>query len=150
MTELAHNLITGNLDDLSHTSKVVIPEKEREPNGPDTAMRPGIILGKSCRCALVFPGDTLNVVSPVGPITGASMTPKNPAIRRRRHLSIRHVRIRFLLAYIELAEAQKFFNMGATVTGIEVKVADVFRASDVARSIEQHLASPSGRATGCR
>ena len=34
---------------------------------------------------------------------------------------------------------KSFFNMGATVTGIEVKVADVFRASDVARSIEQQL-----------
>lgn len=51
VTELAHNLINGNLDDLSHAVKVVIPEKEREPNGPDTAMRPGIILGKNSRCA---------------------------------------------------------------------------------------------------
>jgi lipoprotein-releasing system permease protein len=29
--------------------------------------------------------------------------------------------------------------MGQTVTGIEVKVTDVFRAGDIARSIEQHL-----------
>ena len=43
------------------------------------------------------------------------------------------------LAYIELAEAQKFFNMHSTVTGIEVKVTDVFRAADIARSIEQQL-----------
>ena len=140
VTELAHNLITGNLDDLSHTSKVVIPEKEREPNGPDTAMRPGIILGKELSMRLgVFPGDTLNVVSPVGPITGASMTPK---IRQFVVVGIFQsgmYEYDSSLAYIELAEAQKFFNMGATVTGIEVKVADVFRASDVARSIEQQL-----------
>ena len=43
------------------------------------------------------------------------------------------------LAYIELGEAQKFFNMGASVTGIEVKVTDVFRAADIARTIEQSL-----------
>ncbi|HPV83691.1 MAG TPA: ABC transporter permease [Nitrospira sp.] len=140
VTELAHNLVNGNLDDLSHTTKVVIPEKEREPNGPETAMRPGIILGKELSMRLgAFPGDTLNVVSPVGPVTGASMTPK---IRQFVVVGIFQsgmYEYDSSLAYIELGEAQRFFNMGATVTGIEVKVADVFRAADVARSIEQQL-----------
>ncbi|MCC6966102.1 MAG: FtsX-like permease family protein [Nitrospira sp.] len=140
VTELTHNLVNGNLDDLSHSTKVVIPEKEREPNGPDTAMRPGIILGKELSMRLgAFPGDTLNVVSPVGPVTGASMTPK---IRQFVVVGIFQsgmYEYDSSLAYIELGEAQKFFNMGATVTGIEVKVADVFRAADVARSIEQQL-----------
>lgn len=140
VTELAHNLVNGSLDDLSHSTKVVIPEKEREPNGPDTAMRPGIILGKELSMRLgAFPGDTLNVVSPVGPVTGASMTPK---IRQFVVVGIFQsgmYEYDSSLAYIELGEAQKFFNMGATVTGIEVKVADVFRAADVARSIEQQL-----------
>jgi len=140
VTELAHNLVNGNLDDLSHSTKVVIPEKEREPNGPDTAMRPGIFLGKELSMRLgAFPGDTLNVVSPVGPVTGASMTPK---IRQFVVVGIFQsgmYEYDSSLAYIELGEAQKFFNMGATVTGIEVKVADVFRAADVARSIEQQL-----------
>ena len=140
VTELAHNLINGNLDDLSHSNKVIVPEKEREPNGPETALRPGIILGKELSMRLgVFPGDTLNVVSPVGPITGASMTPK---IRQFVVVGIFQsgmYEYDSSLAYIELGEAQKFFNMGAMVTGIEVKVADVFRASDVARAIEQQL-----------
>jgi len=43
------------------------------------------------------------------------------------------------LAYIDLAEAQKFFNMGRTVTGIEIKVTDVFHADETARSVEQSL-----------
>ncbi len=140
VTELAHTLVNGNLDDLSHTNKVVISEKEREPNGPETAMRPGIILGKELSMRLgAFPGDTLNVVSPVGPVTGASMTPK---IRQFVVVGIFQsgmYEYDSSLAYIELGEAQRFFNMGATVTGIEVKVADVFRAADVARSIEQQL-----------
>ncbi len=140
VTELAHNLVNGNLDDLSHSIKVVVPEKEREPNGPDTALRPGIILGKELSMRLgAFPGDTLNVVSPVGPITGASMTPK---IRQFVIVGIFQsgmYEYDSSLAYIDLAEAQKFFNMGSSVTGIEVKVADVFRAADVARAIEQQL-----------
>ena len=140
VTELAHNLVNGALDDLSHQNKVVIPDKEREPNGPDTAMRPGIILGKELSMRLsAFPGDTLNVVSPVGPVTGASMTPK---IRQFVVVGIFHsgmYEYDSSLAYIELGEAQKFFNMGASVTGIEVKVTVVFRAADIARAIEHHL-----------
>ncbi|MDR4480939.1 MAG: lipoprotein-releasing ABC transporter permease subunit [Nitrospira sp.] len=140
VTELAHNLVSGHLDDLSRPTKVTIPEKEREPNGPDTAMRPGIVLGKELSMRLgAFPGDTLNVVSPVGPVTGASMTPK---IRQFVVVGIFQsgmYEYDSSLAYIELGEAQKFFNMGASVTGIEVKVTDVFRAADIARAIEQHL-----------
>ena len=140
VTELAHNLVNSNLDDLARQNKVVIPEKEREPNGPDTAMRPGIILGKELSMRLgAFPGDTLDVVSPVGPVTGASMTPK---IRQFVVVGIFQsgmYEYDSSLAYIELGEAQKFFNMGASVTGIEVKVTDVFRAADIARAIEHHL-----------
>jgi lipoprotein-releasing system permease protein len=43
------------------------------------------------------------------------------------------------LAYIDLADAQKFFSMGDTVTGIELEVTDVFRANAIARSVEQSL-----------
>ncbi len=43
------------------------------------------------------------------------------------------------MAYISLTEAQKFFNMGDTVTGIEVKVDDIFEASGIARTIEATL-----------
>ncbi|MDR4472044.1 MAG: FtsX-like permease family protein [Nitrospira sp.] len=102
-------------------------------------MRPGIILGKELSMRLgVFPGDTLNVVSPVGPITGASMTPKI------RQFVVVGLFQSGMYEYdsswpISSWEKPKFFNMGATVTGIEVKVADVFRASDVARAIEQQL-----------
>lgn len=79
------------------------------------------------------------MVSPVGPITGASMTPKIRQFVVVGLFQSGMYEYDSSLAYIELGEAQKFFNMGATVTGIEVKVADVFRASDVARAIEQHL-----------
>ena len=140
VTELAHNLVSGTLDDLSRPVKVTIPEKEREPNGPDSAMRPGIILGKELSMRLgVFTGDTLNVVSPVGPVTGASMTPKIRQFVVVGLFQSGMYEYDSSLAYIELGEAQKFFNMGTSVTGIEVKVTDVFRAADIARTIEQSL-----------
>ena len=103
-------------------------------------MRPGIILGKELAMRLgVYIGDTLNVVSPVGPVTGASMTPKIRPFAVVGIFQSGMYEYDSSLAYIELAEAQKFFNMHSTVTGIEVKVTDVFRAADTARSIEQQL-----------
>ena len=43
------------------------------------------------------------------------------------------------LAYISLEEAQRFFSLGRTATGIEVKVEDVFTADAVANRIAARL-----------
>jgi lipoprotein-releasing system permease protein len=140
VTELEKNLMTGALQDLGKPVKVSIPEKDREPGGPAETLRPGIILGKELAMRLgIYLGDTLNVVSPVGPVTGASMTPKIRPFAVVAIFQSGMYEYDSSLAYIELGEAQKFFNMPTTVSGIEVKVTDVFRAADIARSIEQHL-----------
>ena len=140
VTELEKNLMSGSLQDLAKPIKVVIGEKDREPDGPAETLRPGIILGKELAMRLgVYLGDTLNVVSPVGPVTGASMTPKIRPFAVVAIFQSGMYEYDSSLAYIELGEAQKFFNMPTTVSGIEVKVTDVFRAADIARSIEQQL-----------
>jgi lipoprotein-releasing system permease protein len=46
------------------------------------------------------------------------------------------------LAYISLKEAQRFFDMGETVTGIEIKVDDLYKAKEVARVIQKNLGFP--------
>jgi lipoprotein-releasing system permease protein len=43
------------------------------------------------------------------------------------------------LSYISLEEAQKFFGLGNTVTGIQVKVKDVFLAQKIAQRLEATL-----------
>jgi lipoprotein-releasing system permease protein len=140
VTELAKNLSTGQLADLSRPVKVKQPPVD-DPTGPAVETeKPGIILGKELALRLgVFVGDTVNVVSPVGPISAIGMVPK---IRTFALVALFHsgmYEYDSSLAYIDLAEAQKFFNMGQTVTGIEIKVTDVFRAAETARSVEQSL-----------
>ncbi|MEP6889043.1 MAG: FtsX-like permease family protein, partial [Nitrospirales bacterium] len=44
--------------------------------------------------------------------------------------------------YIGLEESQKFFNMNHTVTGIEVKVDEIFQAAEIARDIERAIGFP--------
>ncbi len=140
VTELAKNLSAGELADLSRPVKVKQPPAD-DPAGPAVETeKPGIILGKELALRLgVFVGDTINVVSPVGPISAIGMVPKIRTFAVVALFQSGMYEYDSSLAYIDLAEAQKFFNMGQTVTGIEIKVTDVFRAAETARSVEQSL-----------
>jgi len=140
VTELAKNLSTGQLADLSRPVKVKQPPVD-DPTGPAVETeKPGIILGKELAMRLgVFVGDTVNVVSPVGPISAIGMVPKIRTFALVALFQSGMYEYDSSLAYIDLAEAQKFFSMGQTVTGIEIKVTDVFRAAETARSVEQSL-----------
>jgi len=44
------------------------------------------------------------------------------------------------LAYISLAQAQAFFDLGDTVTGIQLKVDDVYHTGELVRAINQTMA----------
>jgi lipoprotein-releasing system permease protein len=140
VTELAKNLSTGQLADLSRPVKVKQPPAD-DPTSPAVETeKPGIILGKELALRLgVFVGDTVNVVSPVGPISAIGMVPKIRTFALVALFQSGMYEYDSSLAYIDLAEAQKFFSMGQTVTGIEIKVTDVFRAAETARSVEQSL-----------
>ena len=46
------------------------------------------------------------------------------------------------LVYVSLSDAQKLFNMKSGVTGIEVKTDDIYRADDIARSIQEAVGRP--------
>jgi lipoprotein-releasing system permease protein len=141
VTELAKNLSTGQLDDLSRPVKVKQSPVDDPTGAAVETEKPGIILGKELAMRLgVFVGDTVNVVSPpAGPISAIGMVPKIRTFALVALFSSGMYEYDSSLAYIDLAEAQKFFNMGPTVTGIEIKVTDVFRAAETARSVEQSL-----------
>lgn len=145
VTELEKNLSAGRLSDLLKPVMVKQAPVDDPQGEPQLVEKPGIILGKELASRLgVFVGDTLNVVSPVGPISAMGMVPK---IRTFAVAALFHsgmYEYDSSLAYIDLGEAQKFFNMGTSVTGIEVKVTDVFRANDIARDIEHALGFSHG------
>ncbi len=140
VTELAKNMISGRLEELGKPVLVNMPPIDN-PNGPQQPVeKPGIILGKELALRLgAFVGDTVSVVSPTGPISAMGMTPKIRTFAVTGIFQSGMYEYDSSLAYIDLTEAQKFFNLGDTVTGIELKVTDVFRASEIARRVEQSL-----------
>ena len=128
VTEITKNVKSGSVRDLA----VQRPPKP----GP----KPGIILGKELARRLgVVVGSRINVVSPVGPISALGMTPKIRPFRVVGLFESGMYEYDASLAYISLAEAQRFFSMGKTATGIEVKVEDVFAADAVAKRIDDRL-----------
>ena len=140
VTELARNLASGQLADLKKPVLVNLPPVDNPGGPPQPAEKPAIILGKELALRLgAFVGDTVTVVSPVGPISAMGMVPKIRIFAVSGIFQSGMYEYDSSLAYIDLAEAQKFFNMGETVTGIEIKVTDVFRASEIARRVEQAL-----------
>ncbi len=144
VTELGNNIKAGSLEDLE--LKTSPPPTPSAGNGKELGPSPvhrGIILGRELARRLgLFVGDKVNVVSPVGPIKAISMVPKIRPFKVVAIFESGMYEYDSSFAYIALSEAQNFFNMGSTVTGIEVKVDDIFKASEIADTIEATLGLP--------
>ena len=129
VTEIIKNVKSGTVQDLA------VPDASAQ-----TGPKPGIILGKELARRLgVIVGSRINVVSPVGPISALGMTPKIRPFRVVGLFESGMYEYDASLAYISLEEAQRFFSLGRTATGIEVKVEDVFTADAVAKRIDAQL-----------
>ena len=142
VTDLQANMKFGDLVGLQNPS-LVPPESGRSLSGQTptpSKNRPGIVLGKELSMRLgVFIGDSINVVSPVGPIKSFTMTPKIRPFTVVGIFESGMFEYDSSLSYISLDEAQKFFGLGETVTGIQVKVNDVFLAQTIAQRLEATL-----------
>ena len=111
--------------------------------GPDATGLPGIIVGKELAKNLgIFLYDTLYVVSPMGISTPVGMVP-----RMKKFLVVGIFESGFYeydlsLAYASLGDTQEFLNIDDLVTGIEIKVNDIYRANEIAAAIEKKLGFP--------
>lgn len=104
---------------------------------------PGVIVGSRLAGQLrAGVGDLVQVVSPLGKPTAIGVIPK---IRRFVVAGIFESGMHEYdssLVYINLSDAQQFFELGDAVTSIEVRVQDVYQAKDVAKKIQQDLGFP--------
>jgi lipoprotein-releasing system permease protein len=149
VTDLAKNVKVGSLDDLERTDTGTQGQSQpgqgtgSDPGVVPSPGHPGIILGKELSMRLgTFIGDSVNVVSPVGPTSAIGAVSMVPKIRTFTVVGVFEsgmYEYDSSLAYIALGEAQKFFNMGNTVSGIEVKVDEIFMTNEISRAIEHTL-----------
>jgi lipoprotein-releasing system permease protein len=128
VTELAHNLKAGRLQDLKPSTEKGLP---------------GIILGVELAKHLsVDLNDTLKVISPLGTITPMGMMPKMKSFRVIGIFRSGMYEYDSSMAYISLESAQKFFGMAGHVTGIEIKTKDIYRVKEIGRAIRRKMGFP--------
>jgi lipoprotein-releasing system permease protein len=127
----------GNIDYLSEKRRSTIGL------GKDASMLPGIVIGKELAKnmgLLLF--DPVNIISPMGISTPMGMVPKMKKFIVVGIFDSGFYEYDSTLAYVSLRDCQDFLNLGERVTGIEIKVNDIYKANIIAKSIEKKLGFP--------
>ena len=125
-TSILNNIVSGTAGELEEEGDV-----------------PGVILGRQLLTSLgLFVGDTVDMVSPMSEIGPLGMVPKMKKFRVAGYFEAGMYEFDSSLAFISLDAAQKFFNYGKTVTGIEIRTDDVYHAGEIAKRVELFLGSP--------
>jgi len=125
VTELAHNVKAGRLQDLR-----TVQERDL----------PGILLGVELAKHLsVSINDPLQVISPLGTMTPMGMLPKMKRFRVKGIFQSGMYEYDNTLAYVSLESAQRFFSMGPRVTGIEIKTDDIYHVKRIGKEVRQKM-----------
>lgn len=153
----AIGVIVRGLDVKTAGEATVIPERIKEgsleglevelggKSGPGKAegALPGIAIGKELAGKLaVGPGDRISLISPTGTMTPAGPMPRMTAFSVSGIFELGMYEYDSSIAFVSLGNAQKFFRLGDTATGVEVKLADIDDAERVADDVMRELKGP--------
>ena len=109
----------------------------------EDAQLTGIVIGKEMAKNLgIFLYDTITIISPVGVSTPMGMVPRMKKFIVAGIFESGFYEYDSTLAYLSLKSCQDFLQMGDTVTGIGIKVADIYKADSIARKIQSKLGFP--------
>ena len=100
----------------------------------------GIVLGDSLARALgVNVGEKVVLVAPQGQVTPAGLLPRLRQFTVLGTFNIGHHEIDSGLALVHIEDAQKLYRMGDDVTGVRLKLDDLFRAKQVAFELASRI-----------
>jgi lipoprotein-releasing system permease protein len=103
----------------------------------------GIVIGKEmARNMGIFLYDTITIISPVGISTPMGMMPRMKKFAVVGIFESGFYEYDSTLAYLSLRNCQDFLQMGDSVTGIDIKVDDIYKADSIARRIQSKLGFP--------
>ena len=142
--------VIRGLDMETTGSVTVLPEKIKEgsieglsPRLGEGQSQAGIIIGRElARNIGVSLGDTVNVISPMGTMTPAGPVPRMAAFKVAGIFELGMYEYDSSMAFISIENAQAFFRMGDAVTGVEVKITDIYDAERVADGIMAEIKGP--------
>ncbi len=147
----AVGVVVRGLDVKTAGQATVVPRKIREGSldglsvvlGSKGEKLPGIVLGRElARRLSVRVGDRLNLISPTGTMTPSGPVPRMTAFTVSAIFELGMYEYDSSLAFISLRNAQKFFRLGDTATGVEVRLHDIDEAGPIADEIMRTLRGP--------
>jgi lipoprotein-releasing system permease protein len=104
---------------------------------------PGIILGRELAANLgVFVGDTINIVSPIGEIGPMGMLPKVKQFKVAGIFEIGMFEYDSNLVLTGMKAAQDFFGMDSEISGVEIRLHDIYKAPEITKQLRSELGFP--------
>jgi lipoprotein-releasing system permease protein len=99
-----------------------------------------IVLGEPLARSLgVVPGDRIVLVAPQGQVTPAGIIPRLRQFTVIGTFNIGHFEIDSTLALVHMEDAQRLYLMGDQVSGVRLKIGDLFDAPAVSRELARTL-----------
>lgn len=104
---------------------------------------PSLMIGKELAARIgVRPDQILTMISPQGKLTPLGRVPNSRKYRVTAIFDSGMYEYDSNLVFVSLTEAQEFLGLEDTVTGLEVKVTDIYAADRIGRSISDKLGHP--------
>ena len=101
---------------------------------------PGIILGKELAANLgIFLGDKINIVSPIGEIGPMGMLPRVKQFKVIAIFQIGMFEYDSNLVLTHIKPAQEFFGLKNNISGIELRLDDIYKAPEVKKRLQEKL-----------
>ena len=136
VVDVERHIEQGSLAGLATPHRVTLPPDE----GGGTVELSGLLVGRELGRQLgVAPGDVVSVVSPLGTPGPAGMVPRVKRFVVAGLFDSGLYDYDTTLTYMAVPDAQRFFDLHDGITGIEVRVRDIYGARGVARAIEGAL-----------
>lgn len=124
--------------------KVDLPDPTPVNSSPDeTPHVPGIVLGRELARNLgVIEGDVIYLIALRGTLSPIGHLPAMKQFKVTGFFESGMYEYDQTFAYINLKDAQKILRMGDTVTGLDIRVTDIYDARNVAQRIVAKLGLP--------
>lgn len=111
--------------------------------GEDSHESPGLIIGKELAQNLGLSlYDNVEVLLPMGLPTPMGLVPRIKNFRVVGVFDSGSYEYDSSLIFMSLKDCKEFLDMEETVTGIEIKIEDIYRAKEISDSIEEKLGYP--------
>ncbi|MGD9281547.1 MAG: lipoprotein-releasing ABC transporter permease subunit [Desulfobacterales bacterium] len=126
---------------LEHLS---LPESSGEkPDGQSALQAPGVVLGKELARNLgVIEGDLIYLISPHGILSPIGHLPAMKQFKVTGFFQSGMYEYDQTFAFVHIKDAQKMLRMGDSVSGIDIRVTDIYKARQIADQIISKLGFP--------